>query len=99
MRVCNRCGTEWHGYGYVCNSCKQIERLDNIASSSGSNGSNSSGGYSSGGSDLIGYLMLILIGWLLSLGDFALLKFLMFFVKIGFFLCGGWLFGMDIPHL
>jgi len=81
-RTCFDCGSEWDGFGGVCNQCRLIQaqkEANKIASDNYNSSGSGGGGYSGGGGSLpapVNWALRIFIFFMMIANDFALPKFI-----------------------
>ena len=95
LGVCMQCRQPWGGWDLICNECKQIAAINQIANRGGSTFGSSGGiGYSHGVSDA--NLMWIIVIAFITVNYYTnwfFVKFIWILLKAGFWLFFGWWMG------
>lgn len=90
MSNCYRCGAPWAGWGVECNTCRGIRKMEEISGSR-----DYTPGQTMSRKELVIYICIGI--FICSRGDWAVGKFLWFFVKMGLYLMFGWWTGASMP--
>ena len=83
-RLCSDCWAPWSGAGPVCNACKQIAALKDVAKSNKQNqySSSSSSGYSGDPSLIFPVIVIFLFFWFCYLTNWFIFK-VMWWMMVG----------------